>query len=51
MIYLIQEEQTVPTINKPEESINIISKLIEDNVDIQLEKIDGRIPREFNPQL
>lgn len=64
MIYLIPEQENLlskennfPFIIKSENSssqLNFLSNLIdtkEDDIDLQLDKIDGRIPRQLNPQL
>jgi hypothetical protein len=58
MIYLIPEqENNFPLIIKSDNlslQLDFLSNLIdtkEDEIDIQLDKIDGRIPRQLNPQL
>ena len=64
MIYLIPEQENLftnennfPLIIKSDNSstkLDFISNLIdikEDDIDLQLDKIDGRIPRQLNPQL
>jgi hypothetical protein len=54
MIYLTHEENNYPLIDNSFSQLNFLSKLIdvkEDDVDLQLHKIDGRIPRQKDPQL
>jgi len=58
MIYLIPEqENNFPLIIKSDNlssQLNFLSNLIdnkEDDIDLQLDKIDGRISRELNPHL
>ena len=50
MIYLISEENDNNNNNLLSQK-NFLSKLNEDDVDIQLDKLDGRIPRQRDPQL
>jgi hypothetical protein len=64
MIYLIPEQENLfskennfPLVIKSDNTsshIDFISNLIdtkEDEIDLQLDKIDGRIPRQLNPQV
>jgi nuclear protein localization family protein 4 len=54
MIYLILDRESSSSVIKFDENNNSPSKLTdlkEDDVDIQLDKIDGRIPRQIDPQL
>jgi hypothetical protein len=64
MIYLIPEQENLfsngnnfPLILKSDNSssqIDFIANLMdikEDEIDLQLDKIDGRIPRQLDPQL
>ena len=52
MIYLVSEHDSSPVISV--ENLDFLDRLIiaaEDEVDVRLDKLDGRIPRPFNSKL